>query len=201
MKWVLLLSLRFYRWRNSTIERFRDVPKVTQVWSGGTRIWPRAAWLHKYDLSLPLISWALRANVPTAFKLLLPTTGLAEKHSHSLNPPKHVLLSLYNPASSLVCFLNKCVTQSSLKLYPWESLRQLLPRPLPWSTNSTLTWVSRTCPISGFELPESTKPSLTWLPLWPPSKASHFKMAISFLLWKYRSHLLTLVSLTANRTK
>lgn len=92
------------------------------------------------------------------------------------------LLSSPNPASFLACFLDKCITQSSLKLCPWEPLGQLLPCPLLWSTNSPLAWDSCTCPMSGFQLPDSTKPSLTWLPLWPSSKASHFQRAISFSL-------------------
>lgn len=39
-------------------------------------------------------------------------------------------------------------------------------------------------------LPESTKPSLTWLPTQPPSKASHICMAITFFSEKYVFHLI-----------
>lgn len=174
----------------------------------------QGTWLYKHGLFLSLMSWTPGANVPTAFKLLLLATWLTGKHSYSLNPHRHMTTVL--PQSRLFAglLLNICITQSSLKLWPWQLLAQRLPCPLPWSSSiftpsalprhglrsALFPWGSCTCPTSGLLPPES--PDLRYDPL-----QKHPNSTWPFIfLWKYRFHLIMFLlwsssAVTAYRTK
>lgn len=164
-----------------------------QVGSGGAGIWTRATCLHKHGLSLPLMSWALGVNVPTAFKL----TSHHMACSKAFTLPKSTLACGYCLHTVLsLCWLVSSIhaLSSHPETLSWGIIRTAPPLPSPMvhqcrcHISSTFihmgpsSWASCTSPISGLLLPESTKPCLTWLPVWPLSKAFHFHVAINFSL-------------------
>lgn len=170
-----------------------------QVGSGGAGIWTRATCLHKHGLSLPLMSWALGVNVPTAFKL----TSHHMACSKAFTLPKSTLACGYCLHTVLsLCWLVSSIhaLSSHPETLSWGIIRTAPPWPSPMvhqcpcHVSSTFTWALLPGPhaqvqFQAFSYLSQLNPVSPGFQYDPFQKHSTSTWPLIFL-WKYRSHLI-----------